>query len=305
MGDNKMRSVRQVVRTIEQPEGHMVLVRRAIGNRRLPRIDPFLMLDEFCMKVKDLAPGAGFPPHPHRGFETVTYMLEGSNTHTDFKGNHGLLEPGDLQWMTAGRGIVHAEMPHAADPETGRLRGLQLWINLPANKKMMEPRYQELKSKNVPEVTSEDGLTHVRIFAGDALGESASVRTVTPIDYLHVTLKPGGVFEKLINEDWNAFLYIIDGQATVNDTQVGTQNVVEFKRDGARIRVACDAKATENAVFVLCAGEPINEEIAQYGPFVMNSRHQIFETLRDFQGEMNGFENAQHFLDEFEESEHL
>ncbi|MES1912368.1 MAG: hypothetical protein MHM6MM_004654 [Cercozoa sp. M6MM] len=261
MSQTALRSVRQIVQTIEKPEGQKVMVRRAIGNRQLPRIDPFLMLDEFCMKVADLAPGAGFPPHPHRGFETVTYMLEGSNSHRDFKGNHGILNPGDLQWMTAGRGIVHSEMPHAADPETGRLRGLQLWVNLPRNKKMMKPRYQELKSADVPEVVSEDGLSHVRVFAGSSMGTSATVRTVTPITYLQVTLQPGGLFSQNIEQDWNAFLYIVDGEVTVNNRTVGTQRVVEFARDGTKVTVSCDSAAAESARFVLCAGKPLDEPV--------------------------------------------
>ncbi|XP_020595256.1 pirin-like protein, partial [Phalaenopsis equestris] len=204
----KPRHVVKKVLAKQQQEGDGAKVRRSIGRPELRNFDPFLLLDEFSVSRP-----AGFPDHPHRGFETVTYMLEGAFTHQDFSGHKGTISAGDLQWMTAGRGIVHSEMP-AGD---GVQKGLQLWINLSSKDKMVEPNYQELQSKDITRV-NKNGVD-VRIIAGEAFGVSSPIYTRTPTMYLDFTMKPGAELRQLIPLEWNAFVYIIDGDGVFGDEE--------------------------------------------------------------------------------------
>ncbi|XP_002992823.2 pirin-like protein isoform X1 [Selaginella moellendorffii] len=278
---------RQVVKRIvahEQPEGDGAVVRRSIGRPELRQLDPFLMLDYFTV-----SPPAGFPDHPHRGFETVTYMLEGAFTHQDFAGHTGTIQAGDLQWMTAGRGIVHCEMPAS----TGVQRGLQLWINLSSKFKMIEPNYQELESGNIP-VAEKDG-TSVKVIAGESLGISSPVYTRTPTMYLDVTMQPGASFAQEISEGWNSFAYTLEGRPTFGSKgtpPIEAHTTVELSHgDGVMVWNDSD-KACR---FVLIAGQPLNEPVFQHGPFVMNTREEIVEAIRDYKGFRNGFERAAHW----------
>ena len=195
----KTRSVKSIVPALETPEGDGMLVHRAFPTRGFTDFDPFLLLDE--MGPMDVPPGSskGFPDHPHRGFETVTYMLAGRFEHRDSRGHAGQINPGDVQWMTAGSGLLHSEMPEREFlREGGRLHGFQLWVNLPKRDKMMEPRYQEVASAQIPEGASDDGKVRVRVIAGESLGAKAVIDTRIPIQFLHFKLQPGASVEQMM-----------------------------------------------------------------------------------------------------------
>src|SRR5919106_3997254 len=206
------RTVAGIVNSIETLEGGGFLVRRPFPKAGFSEFDPFLLLDE--MGPMDVAPGEakGAPDHPHRGFETVTYMLSGDMEHKDSRGHSGRLRPGDVQWMTAGAGVVHSEMPSREFQNSGgRMHGFQLWVNLPRRDKMIKPRYQEIPASNIPKATSSDGLVTVSVIAGEAMGEKAVIETRTPIVYLHYRLKPGGIAAQRVPSDYNVFAYLVEG----------------------------------------------------------------------------------------------
>src|SRR5881227_79842 len=206
------RTVAGILNSIETLEGGGFLVRRPFPKASFSDFDPFLLLDE--MGPMDVAPGEakGAPDHPHRGFETVTYMLSGDMEHKDSSGHAGKLRSGDVQWMTAGAGVVHAEMPSAEFMRTGgRMHGFQLWVNLPQRDKMIKPRYQEIPGSRIPKATSAEGLVSVSVIAGEAMGEKAVIETRTPIIYLHYRLEPGGAATQKVPDSYNAFAYIVEG----------------------------------------------------------------------------------------------
>src|SRR4051794_18821837 len=237
----KGRTVGSVVDGVETFEGEGFLVRRPFPRSGFSFFDPFLLLDE--MGPMDLAPGEakGAPDHPHRGFETVTYMLSGRMEHKDSQGNAGRLGPGDVQWMTAGAGVVHSEMPEREFARTGgRMHGFQLWVNLPKRDKMMRPRYQEIPAEGIPSASSDDGLVTVKVIAGEALGARALIETRTPIVYLHYTLKPGGSVEQFIPEGFNLFAYVIDGEGRFGEDGRAARDgqMVLFDSDGEAVRIS-------------------------------------------------------------------
>lgn len=264
-----------------QHEGDGAVVRRGIGRSELKNFDPFLMLDDFSV-----SPPAGFPDHPHRGFETVTYMLQGAFTHQDFAGQKGTIRTGDVQWMTAGRGIIHSEMPAGE----GTQRGLQLWINLASKDKMIEPRYQELLKEEIK--TAEKDGVEVRVIAGEAMGVESPVYTRTPTMYLDFTLNPKSQLHHPIQESWNAFVYIIEGEGvfgSINSSPITAHHIVILgPGDGASVW----NKSSKPLRFVLIGGQPINEPVVQYGPFVMNTQAEIEQTIEDYHYCKNGFEMA-------------
>nr|XP_045085302.1 pirin-like protein isoform X3 [Aegilops tauschii subsp. strangulata] len=275
------RKVMKKVLSLSQSEGDGATVRRSIGGCELRNVDPFLLLDEFSVSKP-----AGFPDHPHRGFETVTYMLDGAFTHQDFSGRKGTIRTGDVQWMMAGRGIVHSEMP-AAD---GVQKGLQLWINLASKDKMIEPRYQEIESKDISQA-EKDGVA-VRIIVGEAFGVRSPVYTRTPTMYMDFTMQPGSQLHQPIPEGWNAFVYIIEGEGVF-----GKENAVPASAHHCVVLGAGDGLSVWNRSgaplrFALAAGQPLNEPVVQQGPFVMNSRAQIQQAMEDYYYGRNGFEKA-------------
>jgi redox-sensitive bicupin YhaK (pirin superfamily) len=270
------RHVARVVRGHATSDGAGVKLTRVIGQLDLEMLDPFLLLDEFRSDSAGDYIG-GFPEHPHRGFETVTYMLAGRMRHGDNQGNSGLLTPGSVQWMTAGRGIVHSEMP---EQEDGLMWGFQLWVNLPAKDKMTAPRYQDIAPEQIPQVTLE-GAT-ARVIAGtlgDAQGPVQDV--VTAPVYLDFHLQPGASLDVPLPVGHNAFVYIYEGQAQVGNG--AGQNLVRgdlgVLTDGAALHLeAKDAPAR----LILVAGRPLNEPVAKYGPFVMNTPQQIQQAIEDY-----------------------
>jgi redox-sensitive bicupin YhaK (pirin superfamily) len=278
------RSVARIVPGVRTFEGTGFPVRRPFPTPDLSDFDPFLLLDE--MGPVDYPPGGakGAPDHPHRGFETVTYVLEGRMEHRDSKGNAGSLGPGDVQWMTAGRGVVHSEMPGAALAASGgRMHGFQLWVNLPRRDKMMEPRYQEIPAARIPTASSADGTVTARVIAGEAMGKKAVIDTRTPIFYVHFTLAPGASIIQPAPPDHNTFAWVVRGGGLFGSEgrKAVEAEVVLFASDGDAMTVtASDVAPLE---VLLIGGVPLREPIARYGPFVMNTKAEIVQAVEDFQ----------------------
>ncbi|HZI68041.1 MAG TPA: pirin family protein [Thermoanaerobaculia bacterium] len=280
----KIRSVKNVIPAIATHEGAGFLVHRAFPTPALDHFDPFLLLDE--MGPSDLGPGEakGAPDHPHRGFETVTYLLSGAMEHKDSRGNRGRLTPGDVQWMTAGSGVVHSEMPEPSfAAKGGRMHGFQLWVNLPARDKMMAPRYQEVAGTGIPVAKSEDGKVTVRVIAGESLGKSAVIDTRTPILYLDVELEPGARLTQPVPPDYNAFAFVVEGTGLFGpDSQRARQHdMVRFRGDGDGVSI--EASPDEKLRVLVIGGVPLNEPVARYGPFVMNTRAELRQAFDDYQ----------------------
>ena len=274
MNSQQSRSVEQLVQGIATSDGAGVKLTRVLTGKLQRRLDPFLMLDAFGSDNPDDYI-AGFPDHPHRGFETVTYMLSGKMRHRDSAGHEGLLENGGVQWMTAGRGVIHSEIP---EQENGVMEGFQLWLNLPAEKKMCEPWYRDFASASIPEYVTENGVT-VRVIAGISNGtEGVVTREQTSPLYLDVHLPAGADFSTGVPLSHNAFVYVYRGEVTIAGTTVASQRMGILSNTGDRVTVS----ATTDARLILIAGRPLNEPIAQYGPFVMNTQQQINQALDDF-----------------------
>jgi quercetin 2,3-dioxygenase len=279
------RTVAGIVNSIETLEGGGFLVRRPFPKAAFSEFDPFLLLDE--MGPMEVAPGEakGAPDHPHRGFETVTYLLSGDMEHKDSRGHLGRLRAGDVQWMTAGAGVVHAEMPSREFARTGgRMHGFQLWVNLPKPDKMMKPRYQEIPGAQIPKATSADGLVKVSVIAGEAMGEKAVIETRTPIIYLHYRIKPGGVAIQKVPGAYNTFAYVVEGEGLfgAEGERAGDGQMVLFAPDGAEVRIENPLDAKTTLEVLLIAGVPLNEPVARYGPFVMNTEREIHQAIEDY-----------------------
>lgn len=270
------RRVERLVAGQPTSDGAGVKLVRVLTQNLQRRLDPFLMLDAFGSDSRDDYIG-GFPDHPHRGFETVTYMLEGRMRHRDSAGNEGLLTNGAVQWMTAGRGVIHSEMP---EQEDGRMEGFQLWLNLPARDKLCAPWYRDIPSAEIPEVQAEG--VRVRVIAGQAMGvQGAMQREATAPTYLDVHLAPGARFDQALPPAHNAFVYVYRGSLTVADTEVPRQRMALLANTPGSDGVVLKAGA-QGAQAVLIAGQPLNEPIAQYGPFVMNTNQEIHQAVEDF-----------------------
>ena len=280
------RSVARLVTSIRTREGGGFIVHRPFPTQLLMDFDPFLLLDE--MGPVDYAPGeaVGAPDHPHRGFETVTYVLEGKMQHKDSHGHAGSLGPGDVQWMTAGAGVVHSEMPEQRfAAQGGRMHGFQIWVNLPRKDKLMKPRYQELPDAGIPVGESADKKVKVKVIAGESLGHSAAIDTRTPIAFLHMTLQPGGSIDQPLPADYNAFAYVVSGGGRFGPgaVQADAHQMVIFSNDGATVRIENAEDSQEALELLLLAGVPLNEPVVRYGPFVMNTEEEIHQAIRDYQ----------------------
>ena len=279
------RTVAGVVNSIETLEGGGFLVRRPFPKAAFSDFDPFLLLDE--MGPMEVAPSEakGAPDHPHRGFETVTYMLSGQMEHKDSRGHAGSLRAGDVQWMTAGAGVVHSEMPSREFMrDGGRMHGFQLWVNLPKQDKMMKPRYQEIANAQIPKATSANGLVMVSVIAGEALGRKAVIETRTPIIYLHYRIRPGGAVSQQVPSNYNAFAYIVEGSGLfgAEGERGGDGQMVLFAQDGDEVSIENPADAKATLEVLLIGGVPLNEPIARYGPFVMNTQAEIRQAIEDY-----------------------
>ena len=276
---NAQKTIEKVVTGMPTSDGAGVSLTRIIGQPDLPRLDPFLMLDFFGSDN----PGeyiAGFPPHPNRGFQTVTYMLAGKMRHKDSVGNEGVIDAGGIQWMNAGRGIIHEEMP---EQEEGLLQGFQLWVNLPAIEKMSAPNYQDIQPDSVPMAHIQNA--DVKVLAGAIEGVQGPVKTtaVSPT-FLDVALK-SGPSEIAMNSDESAFIYVYEGDVVVNKGDQGNETTLEqgelgvLSQKGTQLCVSTDTECK----FIVVSGKPINEPVVQYGPFVMNSQQEIVQAFNDYQ----------------------
>jgi redox-sensitive bicupin YhaK (pirin superfamily) len=276
----RAREATRIVTAHKQREGGGFIVRRPVPTLGLDIVDPFLLIDE--MGPVEYRPGeaVGAPDHPHRGFETVTYVLSGEMEHEDSAGHRGALRPGDVQWMTAGAGIVHAEMPsERMREEGGRMHGFQIWVNLPARLKLTRPRYQEIPAAQIPEARTSDGRALVKVIAGEALGARAVIDTQTPIVYQDWSLKDGADVTVPIPADHQALVYVFEGAAQVGDhgkeVKEG-QLALLGEGDAVRLRGAGGGR------LLLLAGVPLREEVARYGPFVMNTEAELMDAVNDF-----------------------
>ena len=269
-----MRQARKIAKTVAPEtatDGAGVLLKRVLGAHKLSDIDPFLMLDHFGSENPDNYI-AGFPMHPHRGIETVTYVLQGAIKHGDSEGNEGIIRAGGVQWMTAGSGIIHEEMPQLED---GKLEGFQLWVNLPARSKMIKPRYREFRREEIP-VHSLDGAA-VKVIAGDFDGTEGAITDLEAASgMLDVELAADAVFEYGLPETHNAFIYVFRGEIRGESEALVTAPMLALLEGGETVRLKAGASGTR---FLLVHGEPLNEPVARYGPFVMNTREEIATAL--------------------------
>ncbi len=272
----RQRSVERIIQGVETSDGAGVSLTRVLAGKLQHRLDPFLMLDAFGSDDPDDYI-AGFPDHPHRGFETITYMLHGRMRHRDSAGHEGVLGDGGVQWMTAGSGVVHSEIPEQLD---GVMEGFQLWLNLPAQNKMAKPWYRDFASADIPQYQTDEGVT-VRVIAGTSNGVAGAVsRAVTEPLYLDIHLPAGASFSTTIPATHNAFLYTYRGAANVGGMRVPAQRMAIL--DNAPAAQGVHITADEATRLILVAGKPLHEPIVQYGPFVMNTQEEIHRALDDF-----------------------
>jgi hypothetical protein len=295
------RAIRKAFLAVEQAEGAGARVRRTIGTTQLRNFSPFLMCDHFSIK-----PGAGFPDHPHRGQETITYLLSGAVDHEDFAGNAGTIEAGDLQFMTAGKGIMHAEMPRQNADGSANI-GIQLWVDLPEKLKKCDPRYRDLKASEIPNVDVDEGRVHIKVISGQSHGvDSVQELAYTPVWILDVEIKPGGKVEQTLPEGWNAFAYTLSGETVFGvgeeEKVVGQYHNVVFEQKGDSVSAQVEEGAKENGHFILVAGLPLDQKVVQYGPFVLNTQEEVYQAMMDYQTHTNGFERAKGWKSEIGKS---
>lgn len=282
-----LRSIKTIFPAIEQAEGVGATVRRTIGTMGLRNFTPFLLFDHF-----NSSGVGGFPEHPHLGQETITLMLKGAFAHEDFTGSKGVLREGDLQFMTAGRGTVHSEMP-VIHPDGSSNVGLQLWVDLPEKLKEVAPRYRDLKTWEIPEASEQDGKLRVKVIAGKSYGVALDAELAyTPVQYYHFIMKPGSHFKQVVPKDFNFFLYVLQGKnLTLQNTKTVKQfDNTLFNADGDTIEGTYPDTETEDLEFVLIGGQILDQKVVQHGPFVATSRERIQRAFEDYQYARNGFE---------------
>ena len=270
--NQELRNIKYLVEGIKTSDGAGVNLTRIIGSPELNMLDPFLLLDEFGSdNPNDYI--AGFPPHPHRGFETITYMINGKFTHKDTAGNEGHLSDGGVQWMTAGKGVIHSEMPEQTE---GLVRGFQLWFNLPKEKKMIDPAYHDIQADQIPIVELEDGK--VKVISGTFQDATGPGRPHTGMMYLDAHLNTKQDIRLPIDNGWNGFIYVYEGSVDANiSVPKGSLAVLDTDHD-----FLCTS-TEENTRFILVAGQPLNEPVARGGPFVMNTKGEILQAFEDYQ----------------------
>ena len=275
----KSRQIEQLHAGVDTQDGAGVKLTRVLTQQLQERLDPYLMLDNFKSDDPDDYV-AGFPNHPHRGFETITYMITGRMRHRDSAGNEGLLQNGGVQWMTAASGVIHSELP---EQEDGAMEGFQLWLNLPAKDKMNDPWYKDFQSDNLPKYTTEDSVD-VTVIAGTSHGvEGAVTRDITEPTYLDIHLPAGTSFSQTIPADHNAFAFVYRGTVDIEGETVPTKTMAILKNDTDTDGVTITADSQEDTKVILITGRPLREPIVQYGPFVMNSQQEIMQAVTDFQ----------------------
>jgi redox-sensitive bicupin YhaK (pirin superfamily) len=282
---SQTRRVARVIQAVSAIEGGGFPVRRPFPIPAFSHFDPFLLIDHLGPVRWQPGAALGAPDHPHRGFETVTYVLAGENEHRDSYGNADVLRPGDVQWMTAGGGVIHSEMPTGRfHREGGVQEGFQIWVNLPAVDKMMTPRYQTLRADDIPHARSADGRVAVRVIAGESLGSAARIDTRVPIQMLHFTIQPGGALTQSVPAEQNGLIYVFKGVARVgSEKREVREGQAALLESGDSVVIAVDAEAGGAAELLLLSGKPLQEPVARSGPFVMNTPEQIEQAFRDYQ----------------------
>jgi redox-sensitive bicupin YhaK (pirin superfamily) len=275
-----MRSIKGKYKATYAPMGDL-LTYRALPTREVGYIDPFLFLNHHGpQEYGPFNQGLPFGPHPHRGFETLTYILAGDITHRDSGGGNSVIKEGGIQWMTAGRGLIHAEVSSEEFKEKGgEVEVIQIWLNLPARLKMTAPNYIGLQKEEIPELTLDGGKVAVRLISGEFNGTTGPVRSLTDIHMTSLHFKKGGALDFAVAADRNILFYVVNGSLNVNGQTAGTHTLAEFDDDGENIRV----EAAEDSVVIFGHGRPYNENIVAHGPFVMNSQTEIMQAMRDYQ----------------------
>lgn len=273
------RQIEHLYAGVDTQDGAGVKLTRVLTQQLQERLDPYLMLDNFKSHNPDDYV-AGFPNHPHRGFETITYMITGRMRHRDSAGNEGLLQNGGVQWMTAASGVIHSELP---EQENGAMEGFQLWLNLPAKDKMNDPWYKDFQSDDLPKYSTEDGVD-VTVIAGQSYGiEGAVTRDITEPTYLDIHLPAGTNFSQAIPADHNAFAFVYRGTIEIAGETVPTKTMAILENNADTDGVTITADSSEDTKVILITGRPLGEPIVQYGPFVMNSQQEIMQAVTDFQ----------------------
>lgn len=277
------RKILQIITSQSTVEGGGFKVRRPFPTQHVDHIDPFLLLDE--MGPADYAPhkAVGAPSHPHRGFETVTYLLSGAMVHEDSIGTRAVIKPGGVQWMTAGSGVIHSELPTDDMMALGgRMHGFQLWVNLSADRKMIPPRYQGYDANELAQThLSNGGL--LKVVAGTVLGVTGPVETTSPMTYAHAAMQANETIEWIPDASHTALVHVFDGEVTVNDQKVVSGQMVVFERSTGTVKISTDVANVESAQVLILGGAPLNEPVVRYGPFVMNTRQEIVDAVNDYQ----------------------
>ena len=277
------RKILQIITSQSTVEGGGFKVRRPFPTQHVDHIDPFLLLDE--MGPADYAPhkAVGAPSHPHRGFETVTYLLSGAMVHEDSIGTRAVIKPGGVQWMTAGSGVIHSELPTDDMMALGgRMHGFQLWVNLSADRKMIPPRYQGYDANDLAQTRLPNGGL-LKVVAGTVLGVTGPVETTSPMTYAHAAMQANETIEWIPDASHTALVHVFDGEVTVNDQKVVSGQMVVFERSTGTVKITTDVANVEGAQVLILGGAPLNEPVVRYGPFVMNTRQEIVDAVNDYQ----------------------
>lgn len=277
------RKILQIITSQSTVEGGGFKVRRPFPTQYVDHIDPFLLLDE--MGPADYAPhkAVGAPSHPHRGFETVTYLLSGAMVHEDSIGTRAVIKPGGVQWMTAGSGVIHSELPTDDMMALGgRMHGFQLWVNLSADRKMIPPRYQGYDANELAQTDLPNGGL-LKVVAGTVLGVTGPVETTSPMTYAHAAMQANETIEWIPDASHTALVHVFDGEVTVNDQKVVSGQMVVFERSTGTVKISTDVANVESAQVLILGGAPLNEPVVRYGPFVMNTRQEIVDAVNDYQ----------------------
>ena len=277
------RKIMQIITSQSTVEGGGFKVRRPFPTQHVDHIDPFLLLDE--MGPADYAPhkAVGAPSHPHRGFETVTYLLSGAMVHEDSIGTRAVIKPGGVQWMTAGSGVIHSELPTDDMMALGgRMHGFQLWVNLSADRKMIPPRYQGYDANDLAQTRLPNGGL-LKVVAGTVLGVTGPVETTSPMTYAHAAMRANETIEWIPDASHTALVHVFDGEVTVNDQKVVSGQMVVFERSTGTVKISTDVANVKSAQVLILGGAPLNEPVVRYGPFVMNTRQEIVDAVNDYQ----------------------
>lgn len=267
-----------------------IKLRQPLPTQEIDMVDPFILLHHYGpYEISETNNPFDLGPHPHRGFEPITFLIQGEQLHRDSLGNESVVKAGDVQWTTAGRGIIHAEGPSKDFVKKGgTLEGIQLWLNLPAEKKMISASYQHAKNEDFKVVSSEDGKVNIQVIAGSLQGQNGMIATQTAVNAFMIDIESGGSFELKIDKGHQSILYLLKGNVTVNDTdslELNKEQFIQFNQDGEGISL----KGNEASKLLFLSGEPINEEVSSYGPYVMNTQTEILEAMRDYQMGKMGF----------------